>query len=85
MAAAFHPGVHGCIQGWLQLKRQIHTARGIPWKLFLGRAGLGGDGAGHELDSVKQSHLEILHGQILQQEISGMPKAQEVGVKSYAL
>jgi hypothetical protein len=52
MAAAFHPGVHGCIQGWLQLKRQIHTARGIPWKLFLGRAGLGGDGAGHELDSL---------------------------------
>jgi hypothetical protein len=38
-----------------------------------------------ELDSVKQSHLEILHGQILQQEISGVPKAQEVGVKGYAL
>jgi hypothetical protein len=33
--------------------------------------------------SVRQSKLGILHGQKLRQGISGVPKAQEVGVKGY--
>ena len=111
MAPAFGLSVNGCLQGGLQLEHPIHTARRISWKLFSGRAGLGGDGADHELhplgmndsyasssslDStlsryfrcvpathcegpsfVKPSHLEIRHGQILRQEISGAPKARK--------
>src|ERR1700733_5279814 len=49
MAPAFGLSVNGCLQGGLQLEHPIHTARRISWKLFSGRAGLGGDGAGHEL------------------------------------